>query len=235
MQSLDSKTVMITGAAGNLGQAVALAFAREGANLVLIDLDEDALNKAYSNDDKRSLKCPINLMDPKQIEDTTKHAQDAFGRIDILAAIAGGFHMGEPVHALPRDKWDRMMDINAGTLLNTTGAVVPGMIENGGGKIVTVGANAAGRGVANMGAYIAAKSAVLRLTETMSSELRCKGINVNCVMPSIIDTPENRAAMPDADPEAWVSPEKLANVIFFLCSEDASAVHGACIPVVGLS
>ena len=86
-----------------------------------------------------------------------------------------------------------------------------------------------------MSAYIVAKSAVIRLTESMSAELRGQGINVNCVMPSIIDTPENRATMPDADPGNWVSPEKLANVILFLCSEEASAVHGAAVPVVGLS
>ena len=143
--------------------------------------------------------------------------------------------MGETVHGLPADKWDLMMDLNARTLLNTTAAVVPGMIDNNSGKIVTIGANAARPGMANMGAYIAAKGAVIRLTETMSAELRSKGVNVNCVMPSIIDTPENRGAMPDADPNAWVSPEQLANVILFLCSEEASAVHGACIPVVGLS
>jgi NAD(P)-dependent dehydrogenase (short-subunit alcohol dehydrogenase family) len=89
--------------------------------------------------------------------------------------------------------------------------------------------------MANMSAYIVAKSAVMRLSESMSAELRTKGINVNCVMPSIIDTPENRSAMPEADPTNWVSPEKLANVILFLCSEEASAVHGACVPVVGLS
>ena len=235
MQSFNGKTVMITGAAGNLGKAVASAFSCQGANLVLIDLNEDALKTAYPNGTERSLKCPIDLMDPMQIEHAASQARDTFGGIDVLAAIAGGFHMGEPIHELPKDKWDMMMDLNARTLLNTTGAVVPGMIKNGAGKIVTVGANAARQGIANMGAYIAAKSTVIRLTETMSSELRGKGINVNCVMPSIIDTPENRGAMPDADPDAWVSPEKLANVIYFLCSEDASAIHGACIPVVGLS
>ena len=143
--------------------------------------------------------------------------------------------MGEAVHELPKDKWDLMMDLNARTLLNTAEAVVPGMIEAGGGKIVTIGANAARQGMAAMSAYIVAKSAVIRLTESMSAELRGQGINVNCVMPSIIDTPENRAAMPDADPGDWVSPEKLANVILFLCSEEASAVHGAAVPVVGLS
>ena len=143
--------------------------------------------------------------------------------------------MGEAVHELPKDKWDLMMDINARTLLNTVEAVVPGMVEVGAGKIVTIGANAARQGMAGMSAYIVAKSAVIRLSESMSAELRGQGINVNCVMPSIIDTPENRAAMPDTDPSDWVSPEKLANVISFLCSEEASAVHGASVPVVGLS
>ena len=143
--------------------------------------------------------------------------------------------MGEPVHKLSVGKWDLMVELNAETLINTAQATVPGMIENGAGKIITIGANAARQGMADMSAYIVAKSAVMRLSESMSAELRTKGINVNCVMPSIIDTPENRAAMPDADPANWVSPEKLANVILFLCSEEASAVHGACVPVVGLS
>ena len=109
------------------------------------------------------------------------------------------------------------------------------MLAAGGGKIVTVGAAAARQGMANMGAYCAAKSAVIRLTESMAAELRSRSINVNCVLPSIIDTPQNRAAMPDADPADWVAPAKLAAVIAFLASEDASAIHGAALPVVGLS
>ena len=225
---------MITGAAGNLGRATANAFDRAGANLVLVDLNADALDAAYPGDEGQRIKCPLNLLAPDEIEAAVVEAKVSFGRIDILAAIAGGFHMGESVHSLPSDKWDLMMDLNARTLLNSIAAVVPTMIENSSGKIVTIGANAAREGMANMGAYIAAKSAVLRLTETMSSELRGNGVNVNCVMPSIIDTPENRRALPAADPNDWVSPEKLANVILFLCSEDSSAVHGACIPVVGL-
>ena len=86
-----------------------------------------------------------------------------------------------------------------------------------------------------MGAYCAAKSAVTRLTEAMSAELREHGVNVNCVLPSIIDTPENRAAMPKSDPRHWVAPEDLASVILFLSSDAARAVHGAAIPVTGLS
>ena len=235
MPSLKGKTVMITGAAGNLGRATAAAFGRSGANLVLVDLYGDTLDAAYPGDERQRVKCPLNLLVPDEIEAAVVEVEGSFGHIDVLAAIAGGFHMGETVHSLPGDKWELMMDLNARTLLNTIAAVVPKMIENSSGKIVTIGANAARQGIANMGAYIAAKSAVIRLTETMSSELRGKGVNVNCVAPGIIDTPENRSAMPAADPDKWVSPEKLANVILFLCSEEASAVHGACIPVVGLS
>ena len=108
------------------------------------------------------------------------------------------------------------------------------MIGAGSGKIVNVGASSALKGMANMGAYCASKDVVLRMTEAMAAELRECNINVNCVLPSIIDTPENRAAMPDADASRWVSPAALANVIAFLASSDAQAIHGAAIPVVGL-
>jgi NAD(P)-dependent dehydrogenase (short-subunit alcohol dehydrogenase family) len=235
MLDFTGKTVLITGAAGNLGKAVAAAFADQGARLVLVDLDGKRLDAAYPGERDDRMKCAVDLLKAESVEKAVAAARKRFGGIDVVAAIAGGFHMGDPVHALPAAAWDRMFDLNARTLLNTAAAVVPGMLEQGGGKIVTIGANAARQGLAQMGAYIAAKSAVIRLTESLSAELRGRGINVNCVMPSIIDTPENRAAMPDADPGNWVAPEKLANVILFLASDEASAVHGAALPVVGLS
>lgn len=235
MLDFKQRTVMITGAAGNLGRAVAAAFGVQGANLALVDLNEDALEAAYPGQDQHSAKFAVDLMDAGAISDAVEAINDRFGAIDVVAALAGGFHMGEPVHELPVGKWDMMIELNAETLINTVQAVVPGMIDKGAGKIVTIGANAARQGMAEMSAYIVAKGAVIRLTESMSAELRGKGINVNCVMPSIIDTPENRSAMPDADPNNWVAPEKLANVIMFLASEEASAVHGASVPVVGLS
>tara|TARA_E500000331_G_C17263147_1_gene716081 strand:- start:3061 stop:3768 length:708 start_codon:yes stop_codon:yes gene_type:complete len=233
--SLKNKTVLITGAAGNLGRSVAATFGATGANLVLVDQNGAALDAAYPGHEGNRVKRPVNLMVPDEIEAVVTEVEGGFGQIDALVALAGGFHMGEAVHSLSVDKWDLMMNLNVRTLLHSTAVVVPKMIKNGYGKIVTIGANAASQGRANMGAYIAAKSAVIRLTEAMSLELRGEGVNVNCVMPSIIDTLENRIAMPAIDPKNWVSPEKLANVILFLCSEEASAVHGACIPVVGLS
>jgi NAD(P)-dependent dehydrogenase (short-subunit alcohol dehydrogenase family) len=158
-----------------------------------------------------------------------------FGRLDALCNIAGGFAMGTPVHATAAADWQKMQDINVGTLLNAVRAAVPAMLAGGGGKIVNVGAGAGQKGVAQMGAYSASKSAVIRITEAMAGELREQNINVNCVLPSIIDTPPNRAAMPDADPKKWVAPGDLAAVITFLCSEQARAVLGVALPVVGLS
>ncbi len=162
-------------------------------------------------------------------------AIERFGRIDVLCNIAGGFRMGEAVHETSDANWNFLFDLNARTVLHAVRAVVPRMIEGGGGKVVSVAAAAGLKGEAHKGAYCASKSVVIRLTEAMAAELREKGINVNCVLPTIIDTPDNRAAMPGADPARWVSPQDLANAILFLSSDAARAVHGAALPVSGLS
>jgi len=229
------RTVVITGAAGNLGRAVAEAFLARGANLVLVDLKNEALQRVFGAGDSRRLLAAANLLEQAQLDAMAMQAVERFGRIDVLANLAGGFRMGEPVHATTDTTWKFLLDINAGTLLHAVRAVVPRMLAQGGGRIVNVGAYAAQKGAAQMGAYIAAKSAVIRLTETLAAELRDKRINVNCVLPTIIDTPENRAAMPDADPVRWVAPADLASVILFLASDDARAIHGAALPVTGLS
>jgi NAD(P)-dependent dehydrogenase (short-subunit alcohol dehydrogenase family) len=231
--SFKSQTVMITGAAGNLGQAVSAAFAATGANLVLLDLNEDALAKVSTAGD--ALRRRVDLGDPASIAGAVEAAVARFGRIDALCNLAGGFHMGEKVHEIPADKWDFMMELNAGSVLRMCHAVVPHMLQAGGGRIVNIGAFSALSGKAEMAAYVASKSAVIRLTESMAAELRTAHINVNCVLPSIIDTPQNRAAMPKADFSRWVAPDALADVLLFLCSPAARAIHGAAIPVVGLS
>lgn len=229
------RTVIVTGAAGNLGRAVAAAFADRGANLVLVDLREEALARAYGAGGERRLPAPADLIDAAQAESVARQAIGRFGRIDVLANLAGGFRMGEPVHGTTAATLDFLLDLNVRTMLNMSRAAVPHMLAAGRGKVVNVGAFSAQKGAALMGAYIAAKSAVIRLTESMAAELREKNINVNCVAPTIIDTPENRSAMPDADPSRWVAPADLASVIVFLASELARAVHGATVPVTGLS
>lgn len=226
---------MITGASGNLGRAVVQAFAARGASLVLLDRQRDALDAAFGPQDAKRLHLVTDLLDFAQVEAAAEAAIKRFGRIDVLCNIAGGFRMGPPVHETPDADYGFLQDINDRTLLHTVRAVVPRMLAAGRGKIVNVGAFAAQKGVANMGAYVAAKSAVIRLTEAMAAELREKNINVNCVLPTVIDTPENRKAMPHADPARWVAPADLANVIAFLASDAARAVHGAAVPVTGLS
>jgi NAD(P)-dependent dehydrogenase (short-subunit alcohol dehydrogenase family) len=229
------RTVLITGAAGNLGRAVANAFGERGANLVLVDLKQESLERVFGAASPQRLLAPTNLLDQAQVDATVKKAIERFRRVDVLVNLAGGFRMGEPVHAMADETWDFLLDINARTLVHTVRSVVPRMLEQGGGKVVNVGAYAAQKGVAQMGAYIAAKSAVIRLTETLAAELREKNINVNCVLPTIIDTPQNRAAMPGVDPGRWVAPGDLANVIVFLASDAARAIHGAAVPVTSLS
>jgi len=222
------RTVMLTGAAGNLGRAVAGAFG--DANLVLLDLKRGSLQ-----DSDRQMFIAADLLDAKSVQAAVDQAVQRFKRIDVLCNIAGGFRMGSTVHETSDKDWDFMLSVNARTVLNMSRAVVPVMLKGGGGKIVNIGAFAAQKGAAQMGAYIASKSAVIRLTETMAAELREQNINVNCVLPTIIDTPENRAAMPKADPGRWVAPQDLAQVIVFLASDAARAIHGAALPVTGLS
>jgi NAD(P)-dependent dehydrogenase (short-subunit alcohol dehydrogenase family) len=229
------KVVMITGAAGNLGRAVAATFASAGASLVLVDIGDAVLQRAYPGDDARRLLIAADLMSAASTAKAVETAFARFKRIDALCNIAGGFRMGPAVHETPADMWDLMVNLNAGTVLNTARAVVPKMLAAGSGKIVNIGAIGGLSGHANMSAYSASKSAVIRLTEAMAAELREKGINVNCVLPSIIDTPQNRADMPKADHGKWVAPEALADVIAFLCSDAARAIHGASVPVAGLS
>jgi NAD(P)-dependent dehydrogenase (short-subunit alcohol dehydrogenase family) len=232
---MTNATVVVTGAAGNLGRGVARAFADLGANLVLIGHNRAGLERAYDGENDKRLFAIANLVKQAEVDAAVAAAIARFRRIDVLCNIAGGFRMGEAVHETSDDNWDFLFDINTRTVLNMSRAVVPRMLEKGSGKIINIGSFTAQKGLAQMGAYIAAKSAVIRLTESMAAELRLKNINVNCVLPTIIDTPENRAAMPKADPAHWVAVDDIAATIVFLASDAARAIHGAAIPITGLS
>jgi NAD(P)-dependent dehydrogenase (short-subunit alcohol dehydrogenase family) len=230
------RCVLVTGAAGVLGRAVAAHFAARGARLALLDRDADALTALVRElPGATALPLATNLLDATAVAAAVEQTVDRNGGIDAAIHLAGGFTMGEAVHETAAANWQRMLDLNVNTMLNSAAAVVPVMRRARRGYIVNVGAASAARGAAKMGAYIASKSALMRLTESMSAELREEGINVNAVLPSIIDTPANRQAMPKADPSRWVAPEALAAVIGFLASDDARAIHGALVPVTGLS
>ncbi|ODS93433.1 MAG: 3-oxoacyl-ACP reductase [Comamonas sp. SCN 65-56] len=228
----DRDVVCITGAAGNLGVATAAWFERQGARLVLLDRDAQALQSRYGGL-ADALLLPVDLLDRDALVQAVAQALPRVHHIDVLCHLAGGFHMGEPVHETPASAWDFMMDLNARSFIHMAAAVVPHMRRQTRGRIVAVGAAGGLKGGASTGAYAASKSALMRLVESMSAELRDDGINVNAVLPSIIDTLPNRVAMPDADFSRWVAPEALAEIIGFLASDAARAVHGALVPVLG--
>jgi len=236
MSDFSGKTVVVTGAAGGLGQNIAAHFRSQGANLALVDYSDELLKNAFSDrESDTQLLVACDLTNRESTSEGFKKIIQKFNRIDVLANIAGGFVMGEEVHETSDKTWDFLFNLNTRSIMNTAAAAVPVMLEQGGGKIINVSAVSSQKGSAQQGVYIASKSAVSRLTETMADELRDKNINVNAIMPSIIDTPTNRQSMPNADYSKWVKPEQLASVVAFLASDASIAVHGAGIPVVGLS
>lgn len=232
-----TQTLLITGAAGALGRAAVAAFEGQGARLALVDRELSLLSAAFPDrsDTSRHLPLAADVTDEGAMAQAVDRAVAHFGHLDGLVHIAGGFTMGESVHELSRATWEQMMALNAWSFVACTRAVVPQMLAAGGGRIIAVSARSASQGQAAMSAYIASKSALQRLVESLSAEVRERGIAVNSVAPSIIDTPANRAAMPDADPSRWVAPTSLAQTLVFLASPTAAAIHGQHLVVSGLS
>lgn len=215
--------VLITGAAGALGRAVAQRLAADGARLVLFDRDAAALKQLFP---QAAVADAVDITDEAAVGAGVQRAIDALGRLDAVVHVAGGFEMGETVDTLSRASWERMMALNAWSFVALAKACVPSMKRQGGGSVVAVTAAAAQGGQARKGAYIAAKSALQRLVETLASELAGSGVRVNSVAPTTLDTPANRATMPDADRSGWVSLESAADAIAFLATRTGAAVHG---------
>ena len=237
MSEFDKQVVVITGAAGNLGQAVAQAFAAAGCHLALVDHNAEGLDRVIAAlSGQASVKpYPTDLINPKTVKDAFESIIDDFDRIDVLANIAGGFTMGPRLQDTEDRDWDFMMDLNARSVFNTCRVTIPTMLKQGGGRIVNVSARAAESGKGRMGPYCASKAAVLTLTESLAAETKFDNINVNCILPGTVDTPQNRRDMPDADFDKWVPTDALADVVVFLSSKAARCVTGAAVPVYGKS
>jgi len=236
MFDFEGRIAVVTGAAGNLGGALAHALDEAGAQLALLDLYPDRLRETCGDlgqVGRHLLIGSVDLTDEKSVAEAIAKAIGRFRRIDMLFNIAGGHRAGQPVEKALVDEWDLMLNLNARSVFLTSRAVLPHMLERGSGHIVNIGARPGLKGTAGAAAYSASKSAVLRLTESMSAETRQRGIHVNAVLPGTIDTPENRKAMPGADTSNWVDPKALADVIMFLASDAARAIHGAVIPAFG--
>jgi NAD(P)-dependent dehydrogenase (short-subunit alcohol dehydrogenase family) len=228
------KTVVVTGGFGALGRVVGEVAAARGASIAVIDhapappegmaarLGPDAL--LIGGLDLSSSEFATKAMDGVKAK---------FGRLDALLNIAGGFAWETVDGGGKDDAWERMYALNLMTALNACRAALPHLVASGAGRIVNVGAQSALHAASGFGPYAASKSAVHRLTESLANELKQKGVTVNAVLPSIIDTPGNRRDMPKADFDRWVAPADLAAVMLFLASDEARAVTGALIPVTG--
>jgi NAD(P)-dependent dehydrogenase (short-subunit alcohol dehydrogenase family) len=230
------QVVMITGASGNLGVATARAFQQRGSKTVLVDRSPDRLAKVFpdlSNSKAHLLAGGIDLTSSEATERLVSDVVDRFGRIDVLVNTVGAWRGGKPTHEAPLDDWDFLFEANLRTTLVASRAVAPRMIQQRFGRIINVASRDALKGSGGYAAYIASKSAVIRLTESLADELKAFDVTANCILPSTIDTPPNRAAMPHADFTKWVEPAALADVILFLASDAARAVTGASLPVFG--
>jgi NAD(P)-dependent dehydrogenase (short-subunit alcohol dehydrogenase family) len=218
-------TVAVTGAAGALGRKVVEVLVGSGWTVVGIDLAEVAAgNVALALGG-------VDLTDEAAMTKAAERIEAERGPLDGLVNIAGGFSW-ETIADGDLATWDRLYAINVKTALVASRALLP-LLRRPGGAIVNIGAAASTKAAMGMGAYAASKAGVSRLTEALAEELKDEGVRVNAVLPSIIDTPANRADMPDAEFDRWVTPEQLAAVIAFLLSPAASAVTGALVPVTG--
>jgi NAD(P)-dependent dehydrogenase (short-subunit alcohol dehydrogenase family) len=230
---MDGKVIVVTGASGALGKVVVERAIFRGARVAAVD--HASTPQAASGPDRLEIG-GVDLSDPAQAGKAIDAAAAHFGRLDGLINVAGGFAYEAVAdghsQASPNQNWEKMHRLNLLTALNACRSAIPYLVKSGAGRIVNIGAMGALHAAAGMGPYAASKAGVHRLTETLAAELKGK-VTVNAVLPSTIDTPANRASMPDADFGQWVTAQELANVILFLASDEASAVTGALLPVSG--
>ena len=223
---MTDRVIAITGGHGVLGRAVVEAALADGLKVAIIDhapgqsAPEGVLELGG-----------VDLTDPASAQTAIDAVVAHFGRLDALFNIAGGFVWQTTDDADPA--WAKMFALNVATALNASRAALPHLKASAEGRIVNVGANAALKSAAGMGAYAASKAGVHRLTESLAEELKDSSVTVNAVLPSILDTARNRQDMPDADPAKWVAPADLARVMLFLASPGSRAITGALIPVTG--
>jgi NAD(P)-dependent dehydrogenase (short-subunit alcohol dehydrogenase family) len=227
------KVIIVTGAAGNVGAAVARLLSGRGARVAAVDTLGPQLSAVIEtlDDPGRHLALSgVDLSDPAACEAVVARVSQALGGLHGVATTVGGFAMGKLADTgLP--EWDAMFNLNVKTTWNIYRAAVPVLRAAGGGSLVGIGSAAGLRGSGQMAPYSATKSAVMRLTESLADELRPDRIRVNAVLPTTIDTPQNRAAMPGADTSRWVKPAEVAEAMLFLLSDAASGVSGALLPV----
>ncbi|MEO8195376.1 MAG: SDR family NAD(P)-dependent oxidoreductase [Thermoanaerobaculia bacterium] len=237
MFDFSDRVAVVTGAFGALGGVVARRLFAVGASIALVDRNTERLPALWPEADATEGRISFHscdLADAEAVRRMTEEIAARFGRIDHLFNIAGAYRGGETIEEAPDATWELLWEANFLSTLHLCRAVAPGMRSRGSGSIVNVGSKASLGGDAGDAAYSVAKTAVVRLTESLAAEVKREGVRVNAVLPGTIDTPANRHAMPDADPRQWVDPRALADAMLFLASPLSRAVTGVALPVFGL-
>lgn len=229
------KVVIVTGAAGVLGSAVAQAFRSANAKLTCVDVASDRLDQLFkeaAKDPDHLLAASVDLTNQQDVTGMVRRTIETFGRVDVLVNTIGGFRTASLMDTTI-ESWDFMMNLNTRTAFMASREVIPYMLKQNSGIIIHLSARPGLQGRPNMAAYSASKSAVIRIVESLSDEVKDAGVRVNCIIPGTLDTPQNRMDMPESDPDKWVKPESLAQVILFLASDAARDITGVALPVYG--
>ena len=227
-----TSTVLVTGAGGGLGPAVVAAFLEDGWRVVATSRSGRPPEDLVGQD--RLEPVATDLFEPADVAELVAAAADRAGApLRALVNLAGGYASGGRVHETPVEQFERQLTLNLRPTYLVTQAVLPHLVDAGGGAVVCVSARAAVAPFRGAGGYVSAKAAVLAFAQAVAVEYKADGVRCNAVLPSIIDTPANRAAQPGADPSRWVPPAQVAAVIRFLCSDDSAPTSGAAIPVYG--
>ena len=230
-----NKIVLVTGGTGALGRAITSAFIASDALVVssyVVDREIEQLKK----ENKSVVELiKADVTKEHEVEKLVSNIISKHGRIHALVNVVGGYLGGKSVSELDEKEWDLMMTMNLKSAFLISKHVIPQMVSSKYGKIIHVSSRTGLKSSGSDSAYAASKSGLIRLVESLSEEVKESNINVNCIMPSTIDTEANRRAMPTADPSKWVKPQDLANVVLFLCSDEANVITGAAIPTYGIA
>jgi NAD(P)-dependent dehydrogenase (short-subunit alcohol dehydrogenase family) len=229
-----NKIVMITGGTGALGRSITQAFIESNATVISTYVTDRETSQGNPENKSAVQLIKADVTKDEEVGKLVSDTIDNHGHIDILVNVVGGYIGGKSVTELDEKQWDLMMTLNLKTAFLISKHVAQKMISSKHGKIVHVSSRIGLKAEGHDSAYAASKSGLIRLVEALSEEVKDSHINVNCIMPSIIDTEANRKAMPNADFGKWVKPEDLAKVVLFLCSEEGKVITGAAIPTYGV-
>lgn len=233
---MKDKIILITGATGGLGEAVTRTFIESGARVVAVSRSEKKLQDLKSQVSAGADKftaIATDVLDEADIQKLVDAVMQKFGKIDVFVHLVGSFLGGPGIADITETQWNDMMNLNMKSTFLCCRHIFPIMQKQKAGKIVTIGAKGGVRGISGLAAYSASKAALINFTQTLSAEGSKDNITANVVVPSIIDTPDNRNAMPDANFDDWVKPEAIAQLIRFLVSDDADDISSAVIPIYG--